>query len=101
VPFINILINIFHNLHNSTDFDVNIYLKKTYQKRIIKDDPAIIKSTIRILYNNLVIHHTSSSIYKVSVDINYNRLIKFARETFCAGQRIVKILFNYTGRGRI
>ncbi len=72
--------------HNSdTDFDVNIYLKKTCQKGIIKNDPTIIKSTIKALNNNLVIYYISSSIYRVSVGINYNRLIKFARETFYIG----------------
>ncbi len=101
VLFINILIDILHGLHSGADFDVNIYLKKTCQKRIIRDDPTIIKSTIRAPDNDLVIHYISSSIYKISVGIDCSRLIEFARETLCAGQRIVGILFNYTGRDGI
>ncbi len=61
----------------------------------------IIKSIIRALGNDFVIYYTSSSIYRVSVGIDYSRLIEFARETFYAGQRIVKILFNHIRKGRI
>ncbi len=45
----------------------------------------IIKSIIRALGNDFVIYYTSSSIYRVSVGIDYSRLIEFARETFYAG----------------
>src|SRR6266511_3974941 len=101
VPFINILIDVLHGLHNNIDFDVNIYFKKTCQKRNIRDDPTIIKSIIKILDNNLVIYYTSSSIYRVSVDINYSRLIKFARKTLYTNQKIVGMLFNYIRRDKI
>ena len=101
MPFINIFIDILYDLHSDTNFDVNIYLQKIYQKRVIKDDLTIIKSIIKTLNNNLVIHLASSSIYKISVGINYNRFIKFARETFYVDRRIVKILFNYIKKDRI
>ncbi len=68
--------DVFHGLYSSADFDVNIYFKKTCKKRIIRDDLTIIKSIIRALGNNLVIYYISFSICRVSVDINYNRLIK-------------------------
>ncbi len=42
----------------------------------------IIKLIIKAPNNNLVIYYMSLSIYRVSVGIDYNRLIKFARETF-------------------
>ena len=101
VPFINIFVDVLHGLHSGADFDVNMGLQKTCQKRIVRDDPIIIKSIIRVSGNDLVIYYTSSSICRVFVDINYNRLIKFARETLYADQRIVRILFNYTERDKI
>ncbi len=82
MPFINILVDIFHGLHNSADFDVNICFKKTCQKRIIRDDLIIIKSIIRVPGNDLIIYYTSSSIYRVFIGIDCSRLIEFARETF-------------------
>src|SRR6266536_2545767 len=101
VPFINIFVDVLHGFYSGADFDVNIYLKKMYQKRIIRDDPTIIKSIIRTPKNNLVIYYTSSSIYKIFVGINYNRLIKFARKIFYTSQKIVRILFNYIKKDRI
>jgi len=98
VLFINIFINVFYGLHSGTDFDVNMGLQKTCQKRIVRDDPIIIKSIIRVSGNDLVIYYTSSSICRVFVGINYSRLIKFARDTFCVGQRIVGMLFSYIRR---
>ena len=61
----------------------------------------IIKSIIRVSGNDFVIYYTSSSICRVFVGINYSYFIKFARETLCTDQKIVRMLFSYIRRDKI